>query len=55
MGDPRMDDDAQRRLCDGLTGAACVAALAGLAVGHWRGALLAGAVAVIAQLIRVGV
>lgn len=52
MGDPRMDDETQRRLCDGLTGAASVACLAAVSVDAWRGALIAGGVAVIAQLMR---
>ena len=52
LGDPRMDDSTQRRLCDGLTGAGAVAGVAALAVGAWRGALVCVAVVVIAQVLR---
>ena len=52
MGLPRMDEPLTRRLCDGLTGAASVSALAGFAPGSLAGGALCGGVAVIAQLLR---
>ena len=54
MGNPRVDDEWTRRLCDGLTGGASVAGLAAVGVGAWRGVLICAGVAVIAQWIRSG-
>ena len=47
-----MDERHILRLCDGLTGAALVSAVAGAVAGSARGAILCAGVAVIAQVIR---
>jgi hypothetical protein len=50
-----MVDEYQRRICDGVTGAAVAAAIAGVAAGSWYVAVLSASAGVIAQLLRLGV